>query len=440
MIATNAVVCATLWWATKNRFYKRLFGVWLGVVAGMVVNGLVAERGTLATFAGFATSLLSAIPMISLLADLGGVRFRALPYLSAMALALGIAVAWSMSQMDGRLGYAPIPLVMSTLASLTSIRVLMMPSGTTPTAVRVYAFMLLLMGLHAVDFIFLFNQPEFLIYGFLISAALQCGAGMCALAAVGENFATENSRLRFIAEYETSLTHSARMRSLGEIAAGVAHEINNPLMIVSSTLDYLILDDGTGLQPVKHKTNIERARKHIDRISRITHGLLAFSRQTPEGEPPQNVELATIITSVFNLCGERAKKEGTDFFAEIEPGLTVRGRPNELTLALFQLVSNALDATRGLTPERWIRIQAKKIISRPTQVNFSITDSGVGIPGEIAKKLGKPFFTTKDPSKHVGLGYSTALGLIEKNSGQLSHNPDSPHTQFTIIFQQGRGI
>lgn len=240
-------------------------------------------------------------------------------------------------------------------------------------------------------------------------------------------------KVQTVKEQQLQLIQSAKMASLGEMAGGVAHEINNPLAIISG---YASIIEGQCRSPEfdkslvqKHAANIQ---KSVDRIGRIVKGLRSFSRQTAL-DPRQPSNLSVIVDDVCQLCSERIKNEEVDFFVDHDfldahKNWTVICRPTEIEQALLNLISNSLDAIRG-QHERWIRIS---FYETPTLLGIRIMDSGTGVPAEIQEKIFQPFFTTKELGKGTGLGLSISKGLLEANDGRLFLDNESTHTCFVL--------
>ncbi len=243
-----------------------------------------------------------------------------------------------------------------------------------------------------------------------------------------------------VKEQQLQLIQSAKMASLGEMAGGVAHEINNPLAVISG---YASIIETQCQAPefdrnlvLKHAAFIQ---KSVDRIGRIVKGLRSFSRQTAL-DPKQPSNLLTIIDDVCQLCAERIKNEEVDFvvdndFLNTYKNWTVFCRPTEIEQALLNLISNSLDAIRG-QKEPWIHINFYESQGR---LGIRIMDSGTGVPMDIQEKIFQPFFTTKELGKGTGLGLSISKGLLEANDGRLFLDTKSRNTCFVIELPHVQG-
>lgn len=222
----------------------------------------------------------------------------------------------------------------------------------------------------------------------------------------------------------------SKMKTLGEMASGMAHEVNNPLMILLSSVEVLrgTMSETDNLEQKSNiLTNIE---KSIERIRLIVRGLKTFSRNS-ENDPFHKSPLQEIIRDTLSLCQDRINQNGITIKCSIpEDPCLVNCRPAQLTQVLVNLLNNARDAVADY-PEKWIRldvsIDADHYIVR-------VTDGGHGISEEIQEKIFHPFFTTKDIGLGTGLGLSISKGIIQDHLGQLFVDNTCANTCFTITL------
>jgi signal transduction histidine kinase len=227
---------------------------------------------------------------------------------------------------------------------------------------------------------------------------------------------------------QQSLTSSAKLSALGEMAAGIAHEINNPLAIISthsSQLKEMIEEnesDRTLLLSMADK--IEQTAQ---RIAKIIKGLRSFSRDAGN-DSAQLVRVSQVVDDTLSFCREKLKSNGVQITVEVSEDLLLFGRSTEISQVLLNLLNNASDALQE-KDEKWIKITATE---NESQTLIRITDSGPGISNKVKQKLFQPFFTTKALGKGTGLGLSISLGIIESHQGTLTIDDSSPHTCFLI--------
>jgi signal transduction histidine kinase len=264
-----------------------------------------------------------------------------------------------------------------------------------------------------------------------------------------EAFRAEREAMETLKQAQSRLVQSEKMASLGQLVAGVAHEINNPLAFVTNNI-VVLQRDFAGLQGVlklyqsadaaiaenqpqlsgkiKEASDqidlaytlenlaetLTRSREGLKRIQQIVRDLRDFSRQETVGEMQEAVDLNGGITSTINIVRGRARARGIELIAELSdlPGVTCC--PSKINQVILNLVANAIDAcsTGGKVIVR----------SRPgTQgAEIEVADTGSGIPPEIREKIFDPFFTTKPQGQGTGLGLSISHGIIGDHGGSIS--------------------
>lgn len=221
---------------------------------------------------------------------------------------------------------------------------------------------------------------------------------------------------------------ASKMATLGEMAGGIAHEINTPLAtiyLLSEQICELAEDNPPGLDDIKNAANkIEFTAK---RIAKIVHALRTFSRQSDK-EPLSKVPFQTIVNDTLAMCGEKFRSHGVFVKLEVDPELQLSCRPVQIEQVLLNLLNNAFDAITG-TKEAWITVACQK---QDNHIILTVTDSGKGIAEGIASRLMEPFFTTKEIGKGTGLGLSISKGIIESHGGTIELDVSHPNTRFVI--------
>lgn len=227
---------------------------------------------------------------------------------------------------------------------------------------------------------------------------------------------------------EARLVESARLSTLGEIAGGLAHEINNPLTIIRGTASSAKRKlKSFQLDPNEQIYTLEKIENTVDRIAKIIRGLKSYSRDA-ENDPMEKVSLLQTLNETLEMCGEKLKIANIDLQIKSDEDIFVMGRAAQISQIFMNLINNSYDAVYNL-PEKWIRIEIKKQDSKAVVV---IADSGSGINTEIAKKIMMPFFTTKEVGKGTGLGLSIAQGISQNHGGQLFYEPALNNTTFKV--------
>ncbi|HJU91090.1 MAG TPA: ATP-binding protein [Gemmatimonadaceae bacterium] len=209
-------------------------------------------------------------------------------------------------------------------------------------------------------------------------------------------------------EMRTRLAETERLAAVGELVAGVAHEVNNPLSTISAYAQLLLRD---GHLAPDQRESIEVIRAETVRASQVLKDLLTFARRSESQR--QRLDLSEIVERTLRLRGYEMTSGGitleTDFPANLPP---VSGDPRQLQQVILNLVTNAIQAMspRGGT----LRVFTKR---DGDQVMIGVQDSGCGIAGDVRERVFEPFFTTK--SDGTGLGLSVSYGIVTAHGGSI---------------------
>lgn len=238
----------------------------------------------------------------------------------------------------------------------------------------------------------------------------------------------EEAQSEVLKQRENAL-HSARLAELGVMAGAIAHEINNPLAIIlaksNMIVNYLKADP-----PPKEKilTTLTKINETVGRITKIIRGLKMFSRDS-ENDPFEEHNFDEIIEDTLTWCMPRITHMGIQLTRELNSShARIKCHDSQLSQVVLNLCNNAIDAIEK-NEEKWLKIQT---YVADNQVIFSLTDSGSGIPQEIAQKMMTPFFTTKKSGKGTGLGLSISYGIIKSHSGVLELDESCKNTRFLV--------
>lgn len=223
--------------------------------------------------------------------------------------------------------------------------------------------------------------------------------------------------------------YAAKLASLGEMAGGIAHEINTPLNVIlllaEQQMDIL---SNEKMDVPAMKEAIEKVTSTTQRIEKIVRGLRTFAREG-EKDPVETVQLAVIVDNTLALCYEKFKINNIDLRVPVPfPDIYLKCRPVQISQVLLNLLNNAFEAVQGL-PQKWVSIDAEDF---GDEIEIRITDSGPGIPMELHSEIFRPFFTTKEIGKGTGLGLSISRGLIEAHHGQMYIDSHNKNTSFVI--------
>ena len=229
------------------------------------------------------------------------------------------------------------------------------------------------------------------------------------------------------------LEASSRLSSLGMMAGGIAHEINNPLTIIHASASDLIDASQGGEQLLREDVlrKCTRIRETAVRIARIVKSLRRIAREGSQDEffP---APVCKIVEETLEMCREHFRSKAVKLVVpEIDPLLRVTCREVQIAQVLLNLLQNAFDAVVDEPGERWVRLEVN---THENALTFAVSDSGPGVPPEFKSKIMEPFFTTKGVGKGIGLGLSLSASIAEEHGGKLELAEEGGHTCFCLIL------
>jgi signal transduction histidine kinase len=226
---------------------------------------------------------------------------------------------------------------------------------------------------------------------------------------------------------------SEKLAALGTLAAGLAHELNNPIGIISSRAELMLLEAESAPLPLEVAEDLHVIHRHAQRVARIAHGLLSFSRHS-SGERGR-VDLNRVVDETLLLTEKMIAKDGVTLRRALTPGLSpIWGDANALQQVVMNLVTNARDAVKGGGE---ISVETSAVSEPPGGVQLVVHDTGPGIPPEILPKVFDPFFTTK--AEGTGLGLSISYGIVREHQGTVDvQSAPGRGTTFVLTFRSAR--
>jgi len=229
------------------------------------------------------------------------------------------------------------------------------------------------------------------------------------------------------------IIETGKLASVGELAAGIAHEINNPVAIMVEEAGWIQDLLGDGIEDGKNLEEFKRALGQIEtqghRCKEITHKLLSFARKTDARV--QTVQLNDVVTEVVDLLSQKSRYANVEAEVSLQPDLPpIQASLTEMQQVLMNIVHNAVDAMEKTGGKILIRTDADA-----DQVRLSITDTGPGIPESSLGRIFDPFFTTKPVGKGTGLGLSICYGIVNKMRGRIDvESQVGKGTTFRIVL------
>lgn len=224
----------------------------------------------------------------------------------------------------------------------------------------------------------------------------------------------------------------SRLVAVGEVASGIAHEINNPLTVINGQVLKLKRITGGFEHELDYTGPLSKISLMSERIVKIINGLKLISRDG-HGDPMVEFSVSKMVEEIMLLTDMKIKSTNISLDVHIDSSIEKTcGREVQISQVLVNLINNSVDAIMS-EEERWIKIV---ISDRQDYVEFKITDSGKGIPLALREKIMQPFFTTKDVGKGTGLGLSISKGIIKDHGGDFYYNEQSVNTEFVFTVRK----
>lgn len=238
-------------------------------------------------------------------------------------------------------------------------------------------------------------------------------------------------RTMALRQTQAQLIQSGKLAAVGTLAAGVAHELNQPLMVIRGYAQELLADERVVCEEICE--DLRRIEAQTTRMAAIINHLRDFSRQSKGKRDVTN--LNRVVTDALAFLAQQLKAKNIVVVQELRPGLPpVWADPMQIEQVLLNLVTNARDA---MEEDGTGTITIRTELAAGSRVGLSVTDTGPGIPSDLQMRIFDPFFTTKEVGKGTGLGLSICHGIVEEHGGALtmeSPAADGRGARFTIVL------
>lgn len=242
-------------------------------------------------------------------------------------------------------------------------------------------------------------------------------------------------RTRQLSVAHAQIMQSEKLAATGKLAAGVAHEINNPISVIINRIECMMLETGADAEGAKLPQNLiddlEVINIHAHRIAQITRGLLTFARKAPADFSP--IEVNSLVEEVLLLMEKELVKSKINVERQLAVDLpSILANANQIQQVIINLLNNAWEA---MPNGGSISIKTERILKgeKGEAVQLSISDTGHGVNEEKLNKLFDPFFTTKE--RGTGLGLSISYGIVKEHNGQIEvESEPGKGTTFTITL------
>ncbi len=240
-----------------------------------------------------------------------------------------------------------------------------------------------------------------------------------------------NNEIELNAERNRSI-QSSKMSTLGEMASGIAHELNNPLTVLSG-FAFKLNKMATGDQEVSKSALVEYSdniKAMIKRMGTIINGLRVFARDG-SNQPKEKVQLSKVVNDSLFLCKAQFENKKIKFEVTVDDSIIIDCREILLSQVLINLLNNAYQALKN-DPGIYDKFVNLTCSVEDKWVKIVIEDNGPGVPKEFQDKIFQPFFTTKKVGEGTGLGLSISKGIIESHQGELLLEQAEKLTRFII--------
>lgn len=436
-ILINLIVSSIQFTLSRETTQKYIMYYWIGQIITAICNSFFTEVNFYFVVFSNTGAFISQMILCIFMGKIRNISIPIKSFVSIHCLSLLISLVFYYFGFS-TLWYVPIAMGgMTSSVLITTYLIYKNKTKPLPSSQNIFLAASVLMTLHYLDWAyFRLNGELFLIASMVAFGFIHTLSILMPMMASENTLQTRNDALEEevirratqLTEAREQLWQSNKLASLGRMAGGIAHEINNPLSIIGLQMESLQTnaqnDRLTKDETIKVST---RVLSVIDRISKITAGLrtVARDRSTLEKKPE---DLIKIINDTLIFCSDRMTKLGVLYSQNIHASeIIFFCNAVEISQVILNLLNNSIDAVESL-PEKWISLTTNEDESHQY---IYIEDSGTMDP-KIINKIMDPFFTTKTLGKGIGLGLSISKSIIESHGGNFYLDTNNSHTRFCI--------
>lgn len=252
---------------------------------------------------------------------------------------------------------------------------------------------------------------------------------------IGAAIAREETE-RLVELQRIQMIEQSKRASLWMMGSGLAHEINNPLAIISGAAEGIAEAVTRDPAPVPILQDLaDRISRHVRRIAHIVRGLRTLTRDASQ-DPFETQPLRRALDEALELCQSRFQNRGIQLEIHgAEDNDLLECRPTQIAQVFLNLLNNAFDAVIDAS-EKWVRVN---VTGDAQSVTFDVTDSGFGIAPDAALRIFEPFHTTKAVGQGMGVGLSISKAIVENHGGSIVLDTTAPHTRFVVCLPRHQG-
>jgi signal transduction histidine kinase len=294
---------------------------------------------------------------------------------------------------------------------------------------KMLLFTVLIISVHLLDYPFIRYNHDFTYIGFMVVllTTIMMAVILPAVTIYDLQKTYQKELEKVLRERVRQLRDQSKFSALGEMTAGIVHEINNPLSIIAHRTSHLrnqVLKDRAEKDVLMR--NLDQIEVTNERVAKIINSLRKFSKDS-RLDPLQRVAVATIIEDTLSYCSDRFHQAGILLEIDSYPPVDIQCRSVQISQVFLNLLNNSFDAIQ-FKKNPWVKIDFEE---KPEFIRIFFRDSGNGIPEVIRDKIMEPFFSTKSDGG-TGLGLSISLGIIEDHHGKLYYDDTSINTTFIV--------